>query len=48
MLVAVEQDAVIGFAALGAIFPGAGLRPGLFLKELFVSQQHADGAPALP
>lgn len=28
---------VVGFAAVGAIFPGPGLKPGLFLKELFVS-----------
>lgn len=28
---------IIGFAAVGAIFPGPGLKPGLFLKELFVS-----------
>ena len=28
---------VIGFAAVGAIFPGPSLKPGLFLKELFVS-----------
>ncbi len=30
---------IVGFAALGAIFPGPGLNPGLFLKELFVSAQ---------
>jgi ribosomal protein S18 acetylase RimI-like enzyme len=28
---------VIGFAAFASIFPGPGLVPGLFLKELFVS-----------
>ena len=28
---------VIGFAAMGVLFPGPGLMPGLFLKELFVS-----------
>ena len=36
MFVATDPD-VVGFAALGAIFPGPGLKPGLFLKELFVS-----------
>lgn len=36
VLVAVDPS-VIGFAAVGAIFPGPGLRPGLFLKDLFVS-----------
>ena len=29
----------IGFAAVGPIFPGPGLKPGLFLKELFVSAE---------
>ena len=38
MLVA-ASPAVIGFAALGAIFPGPDLKPGLFLKELFVSAE---------
>ena len=38
VLVAADP-AIIGFAALGAIFPGPGLNPGLFLKELFVSAQ---------
>lgn len=36
VLVAADPS-VIGFAAVGAIFPGPGLRPGLFLKDLFVS-----------
>lgn len=36
VLVAADP-AVVGFAALSAIFPGPGLSPGLFLKELFVS-----------
>lgn len=33
------QDAegpIVGFAAVAAIYPGPGLRKGLFLKELFV------------
>lgn len=36
VLVATDPG-VIGFAAVGAIFPGPGLKPGLFLKDLFVS-----------
>ncbi|MFE1603171.1 GNAT family N-acetyltransferase [Methylobacterium sp. ID0610] len=28
----------VGLAALAAVYPGPGLRPGLFLKELFVAQ----------
>lgn len=36
VLVAADPT-IVGFAALGAIFPGPGLNPGLFLKELFVS-----------
>lgn len=36
VLVAADPG-IIGFAAVGAIFPGPGLKPGLFLKELFVS-----------
>lgn len=36
VLVAADPS-VVGFAAVGAIFPGPGLKPGLFLKELFVS-----------
>lgn len=36
VLIAADPS-VIGFAAVGAIFPGPGLKPGLFLKELFVS-----------
>ncbi|CCE11924.1 GCN5-related N-acetyltransferase [Bradyrhizobium sp. STM 3843] len=36
ILVAANPD-VVGFAALSAIFPGPGLNPGFFLKELFVS-----------
>jgi GNAT superfamily N-acetyltransferase len=38
MLVAAEPT-IVGFAALCTIFPGPGLSPGLFLKELFVSAQ---------
>jgi GNAT superfamily N-acetyltransferase len=32
-----ETDRIIGFAAFAAIYPGPGLRSGLFMKELFVS-----------
>lgn len=38
LLVAADPT-IVGFAALGAIFPGPGLKPGLFLKDLFVSAQ---------
>jgi GNAT superfamily N-acetyltransferase len=41
ILVAAEPE-IVGFAALSAIFPGPGLNPGFFLKELFVSA-HARG-----
>ena len=29
-------DRIIGFAAFAAIYPGPGLQPGFFLKELYV------------
>ena len=32
-----ETDRIIGFAAFAAIYPGPGLKSGLFMKELFVS-----------
>ena len=32
-----EADRIIGFAAFSAIYPGPGLRSGLFMKELFVT-----------
>ena len=38
LLVAAAPN-IVGFAAVCAIFPGPGLEPGLFLKELFVSAQ---------
>ena len=37
MLVA-ETDQIVGFGAFGAIYPGPHLKPGLFLKELFVAE----------
>lgn len=37
ILVVEENDAILGFAAFSGIYPGPGLKPGIFLKELFVS-----------
>lgn len=37
ILVAEERGSVLGFAAFSAIYPGPGLKPGIFLKELYVS-----------
>ncbi|MDQ0471372.1 GNAT family N-acetyltransferase [Labrys wisconsinensis] len=37
ILVAAQDRDIVGFAALATLFPGAGLRPQLFLKELFVA-----------
>jgi ribosomal protein S18 acetylase RimI-like enzyme len=37
ILVAEEHGSVLGFAAFSAIHPGPGLKPGIFLKELYVS-----------
>lgn len=31
---------IMGFAAILSVYPGPGLEPGLFLKELFVSKPH--------
>jgi GNAT superfamily N-acetyltransferase len=36
ILVAEEHGSVLGFAAFSAIYPGPGLKPGIFLKELYV------------
>lgn len=38
IMVALEHDHVIAFCAFSAIYPGPGLRAGIFLKELYVSQ----------
>jgi GNAT superfamily N-acetyltransferase len=38
LLVAEHDGAIIGFAAFSAIYPGPGLRPGCFLKEIYVVQ----------
>ena len=37
ILVAEEHRSVLGFAAFSPIYPGPGLKPGIFLKELYVS-----------
>ena len=41
-LLLAETDTLVGFLAFSPIYPGPGLRAGLFMKELFVSQ-HARG-----
>lgn len=38
LLVAEHNGALIGFAAFSAIYPGPGLRPGFFLKEIYVAE----------
>ena len=38
LLVAEHDGAIIGFAAFSAIYPGPGLRPGCFLKEIYVAE----------
>ena len=38
LLVAEHDGALVGFAAFSAIYPGPGLRPGVFLKEIYVVQ----------
>ncbi|WP_100965299.1 GNAT family N-acetyltransferase [Bosea sp. FBZP-16] len=38
LLVAEHDSAIVGFAAFSAIYPGPGLRPGCFLKEIYVAQ----------
>ena len=37
LLVATDPERVVGFASVSPIYPGPGLRKGLFLKELYVS-----------
>ena len=36
-IIVAEADRIIGFAASSAIYPGPGLKSGLFMKELFVT-----------
>jgi GNAT superfamily N-acetyltransferase len=38
LLVSEHDGALVGFAAFSAIYPGPGLRPGVFLKEIYVAQ----------
>jgi ribosomal protein S18 acetylase RimI-like enzyme len=33
-----DSDRIVGFAAFAAIYPGPGLQPGFYLKELYVSE----------
>ncbi|MFC2253939.1 N-acetyltransferase family protein [Labrys portucalensis] len=36
-IIVAETDKIIGFAAFSSIYPGPGLKSGLFMKELFVT-----------
>lgn len=36
ILIATDERSIAGFAAFSAIYPGPYLKPGLFLKDLFV------------
>ena len=38
LLVAEQNGALVGFAAFSAIYPGPGLKPGFFLKEIYVAR----------
>jgi GNAT superfamily N-acetyltransferase len=38
LLVAEHDGTIIGFAAFSAIYPGPGLKPGVFLKEIYVME----------
>ncbi len=37
ILVCEDAGSVLGFAAFSGIYPGPGLKPGIFLKELYVT-----------
>ncbi len=39
-LLIADQGGVVAFAAFSAIYPGPGLIPGLFLKEIYVAASH--------
>jgi GNAT superfamily N-acetyltransferase len=39
-LLALTTEQVVGLAAFSAIYPGPGLTPGFFLKDLYVRQSH--------
>ncbi|WP_425336316.1 N-acetyltransferase family protein [Sinorhizobium garamanticum] len=38
ILVCEDAGSVLGFVAFSGIYPGPGLKPGIFLKELYVTQ----------
>ncbi|SFC27003.1 Ribosomal protein S18 acetylase RimI [Bosea sp. CRIB-10] len=38
LLIAEHDGRVVGFAAFSAIYPGPGLKPGFFLKEIYVAE----------
>ena len=40
ILVAEQNGAVCGFCSFSAVYPGPGLKPGFFLKELYVSSAY--------
>lgn len=40
ILVAERDGSVIALCAFSAIYPGPGLKPGIFLKELYVGRMH--------
>lgn len=37
ILVAAKAEAILGFAAVCNLYPGPGLKPGFFLKEIYVA-----------
>lgn len=40
IVIATEGEALIGFAAFSALYPGPYLQPGIFLKELYVANAY--------
>jgi GNAT superfamily N-acetyltransferase len=38
-IIVAETDRIVGFASFSAIYPGPGLKSGLFMKELFVTAE---------
>lgn len=42
LLVAERDGALIGFVAFAAIYPGPGLKPGIFMKEIYVAAAARD------
>lgn len=43
ILIYEDNSVVMGFAAFSAVYPGPGLMPGIFLKEIYVSGSRRDG-----